>query len=76
MTKWEYRVIPFFATGYDSDESAWERDQMVERFLSNIGKDGWEFVSFLPEVRPADDVSADWAASTYMYHAIFKRQTE
>jgi uncharacterized protein DUF4177 len=76
VTKWEYRVVPIFAAGYDSDESAGKRDQEIENCLSNMGKEGWELISFLPEVRPPDVVSADWAASTSMYHAIFKRLAE
>ncbi len=70
MAQWEYRFIRV-KTELEREntnfETFAERDQRIERTFSEMGKDGWELVSFLP--------LAGLAAhrNSWMYHAVFKR---
>jgi hypothetical protein len=76
MAQWEYRVItinteyeiPFEGDLTDSPESR----EIIETHLDELGRDGWELVSFLPA--PATHVAdSNRFTNRWIYHAIFKR---
>lgn len=79
MPKWEYSVItfntayevPFGANITDSPESA----AIIELHLNEMGREGWEIVSFLPALPMARKWKGE-DANPWMYHAVFKRQVE
>ena len=74
MTQWEYRIITLITeAGKDQTghhETTKERNQRVERSLSEMGKDGWELVMLVPTALKGA-YSDPW-----MYDAIFKRPCE
>ncbi len=74
--RWEYRVItinteyevPFGGKITDSPESG----TIIDSHLNEMGREGWELISFLPAL----PMSQNWKgtiANPWMYHAIFKR---
>jgi hypothetical protein len=80
MLVWEYSVItinteyevPFGAKITDSPESA----AIIESHLNEMGRGGWELVSFLPALPMAQKWKGVEFANPWMYHAVFKRQAK
>ena len=79
MPRWEYHVITInteYEVPYDGDlkESPYSKN-IIQSHLNEMGKDGWELVSFLPA--PATHAAAEVRFNNpWMYHAIFKRHKE
>jgi hypothetical protein len=68
---WEYRSVRI-DTELERErdvhfESFKERDERLQRFFSEMGKDGWELVGFLPLA------GIGTSRNSWIYHAVFKR---
>ncbi|HEU4983623.1 MAG TPA: DUF4177 domain-containing protein [Acidobacteriaceae bacterium] len=76
--EWEYRVITFNTEyevpgGGKITDSA-ESKQIIQDHLNEMGRDGWELVSFLPALPTPQKWKGNEFANPWMYHAVFKRE--
>jgi hypothetical protein len=71
MPKWEYRVLTIDIESQKHKdgrhETEKERDNRIENSLGEMGKDGWELVSFVPAVVIVKSINP------WLYHAVLKR---
>ncbi|WP_348268664.1 DUF4177 domain-containing protein [Edaphobacter paludis] len=80
MVKWEYSVITInteYEVPFEGDlEDSPPSGEIIQSHLKEMGADGWELVSFLPALPMAQKWKGIDSANPWMYHAVFKRQTE
>jgi hypothetical protein len=75
VAKWEYEVRAISPT-WESGSSRGVPDvaEIVESYFNGMGEDGWEFVSFLPQM-PLRQTSVE-PLSPSSYYAIFKKRKQ
>jgi len=87
MNDWEYKIVTVDSL-HEPDILEWIRGfrdgtAEVQDLLDQLGREGWELVSFLP-ARPANQIVENSVtgqkitidANPWLYHAIFKRPAE